>query len=148
MTGLSDGEDITLDYEVMEDIYDDTLDCVKRDTGRKSKALFERVYGPVSIFTYLELEEIEQQWPYMNALDIEERPRFRETLDRDEWSGNLNVEVSMPDPAWKYSNRDHAKKWHQEPYEEPREPARDTWMTIQGGLSGWKAFFDQRQQQS
>ena len=146
LTGLWGGEDISDEYELLEYNLEVNLDLIKKATGRKSKALFERAYGPVRTFMYLDLEEIKQQWPHMDELYVHERPRFRKTLDEDEWSGNLDVEVSMPDPAWRSCDSDRAEQWHREPYN-PSRQGTPTWQTMTG-VSDWKAFFDHRQQRS
>lgn len=81
MTGRWKDEDIKDVYEVLEDYVDEYGPMLKTTTGRISKALFEKNYGPVVKLKQAHLDDLKRQWPHMDDLLHWERPRCRPTLD-------------------------------------------------------------------
>lgn len=146
MTGRWKDEDIKDVYELLECYVDDCGPLLKATTGRISKALFEKNYGPVVELTQAHLDDLKRQWPHMDDLLPWERPRCRPTgptldecvchrqqdrlvdlLNRYPCQDNFDpldchcrkylIEVTMPDAAVQSSTYDGARQWQEEPYD-------------------------------
>ena len=115
MTGLLEDEDEFDEYKWLEDCIKWETSKIKRATGRKSKALFERKYGQNVVLQQDQLDDLKRQWPHMDDLWHWERPRFRvPSPTYDCACVRSYVQVSMPDPAWRPEDRRVANAWHED----------------------------------
>ena len=117
------------DYSFLEEEMDLALRNARVATGRRSKAMFEKMFGRNAILDPKDYEMFKRDWPYMQNLPEWERPRCRWAC-QEGWCGcgGSLVEVSLPDPAWSDPrNPDStswrgAAKWQQEVAEEGCNP--------------------------
>ena len=117
------------DYSFLEEEMDLALWHARVATGRRSKAMFEKMFGRNAILDPKDYEMFKRDWPYMQNLPEWERPRCRWAC-QEGWCGcgGSLVEVSLPDPAWSDPrNPDSnswrgAAKWQQEVAEEGCNP--------------------------
>ncbi|KAL8859322.1 MAG: hypothetical protein Q9178_004260 [Gyalolechia marmorata] len=111
------------------------LSSAQKETGRKSKAMFEKEFGRKAELHHLDYEEFKRDWPFMEILYDVERPRCRWTCeDWDNAFGYTFVKVEMPDPAWDGPNSylirgwEEAEKWQKEASYFPLEmPTQNDW---------------------
>lgn len=103
------------DFWLLNEQVDIGCHLVERATGRKSKAVFEKVFGRTVVLRWEDWESFKQQWTHMETLDESERPRERQacpTVMDCVCEGSL-VEIALPDPSL-LTSWEAGRKWQKE----------------------------------
>ena len=112
MTGKWSNGSIREDYEDLEDLIKLRRSCIEFHTAKKSKAVFERMFGQVATLDWQSLKNFENDYPYMDSLGIGHKPRYRSAC-RNWYCGceDSYCEVSMPPADLEYEDEE---QWYAE----------------------------------
>ena len=100
-------------YEHLEDVISMQRSRIPYNTGLKSKAVFERMFGREATLDWQSLTDFEKDYPYMDILGPGKRPRYRVFACRDWYCGcqESYCEVSMPDAGL---DDEMQEQWYEE----------------------------------
>ncbi|KAL8730743.1 MAG: hypothetical protein Q9181_004549 [Wetmoreana brouardii] len=127
ITGQWTDDRVEDEYSLLEDRMNINFFLAEHATGRKCKAMFEKMFGWKAYFDHEDYERFKRDWPFMDTLPDWERPRCRWAC-QGKWCpcGGTFVEIEMPDPAGRdpenYSRMwDRAEKWQKETVQEEED---------------------------